>query len=672
MASTTATWTVLSNNPGKVYPTTSMVVNPSHHTQHTTNSSSVIITTSGSVHRESSTNGHSSPYATRSSSMDGDGNSSVTSVATPVRNLQSPSSPSRSRSPSCHYPNASGAPSAASLLQAVKASMSPSSPVSQSSGSGNGITFGAIGGTGGGISVPPLPTGSTSAVHRSMTTQHTLFHNGHHVGKPTTISTPNGSINGSASDRKKKVRKYECDYDVNPTELYQAIERRKWAEAMEILDREEDDGEDDDELSAEKSADGAGKDGNDNDGKADAKDGKTENPANKNSLPSSPSVQAATWVVRKERDGRLRWRLLPLHAAVIFHSPLPLIESLLLAYPDAPRCKDDQGMLPLHLAFRNGAADDVITELLASYPPAVTVRDRKGRDPLDCAIQSRSQPALSKRGTLLRTYAEVAVASARASAASDIQSSMDRTFKLQQAEHAAEMERVKMSFDKQILERIEQVGLIEREMAAVRKENQELARKLALSQRGERDLTDRATDLGRALRDSRQELEEERRRHIVELRRLKAAAVAGGSVETLSSSMFSARLALLGHGGSSSLAQIDDLEDECDRLRKKLERMTDVVRDAISHQDHMTEKLEIMEQTEKERVRKIGELFKIEASAISNTSEEAAMVREKSKNIRQELENLVDDTSPESFSNDEESDNPAVASSDDMAREEAL
>jgi hypothetical protein len=147
---------------------------------------------------------------------------------------------------------------------------------------------------------------------------------------------------------------FECDYDQNPTVLYQAIEAKQWDYAVSLMtnkvnnvDDYNDDEHDDDHDEEE---------------------------------PSS------TWVVRKEVNGKLRWRLLPLHAAVIFGSPLKLVELLLLDYPLAAQCKDDRGMLPLHLAFRKEACWDIIEELLTAYPLAVFMTDRKGRTPLKCGV----------------------------------------------------------------------------------------------------------------------------------------------------------------------------------------------------------------------------------------------------------------------------------------------
>ena len=91
-----------------------------------------------------------------------------------------------------------------------------------------------------------------------------------------------------------EASRLECDYDENPTILYQAIEAKQWEYAMSLF------------------------------------------------TSKKQGEQSSTWVVRKETNGKLRWRLLPLHAAIIFGSPLKLIEFLLADYPSATLCKDDQ------------------------------------------------------------------------------------------------------------------------------------------------------------------------------------------------------------------------------------------------------------------------------------------------------------------------------------------
>eukprot|EP00956_Cyclotella_meneghiniana_P010807 scaffold15119_cov63-Cyclotella_meneghiniana.AAC.6 len=134
---------------------------------------------------------------------------------------------------------------------------------------------------------------------------------------------------------------FECDYDSNPTELYLAVQKKDWDAAVAIA--------------------------------------------------SDYPHEASTWVSRKESDGKLRWRLLPLHAAIIFKAPEKAVSALLGAFAHGAACKDDQGMLPLHLAFRNGCDEKVVEMLLTAYPQSVDVQDRKGRTPMDLA-QSSNHP----------------------------------------------------------------------------------------------------------------------------------------------------------------------------------------------------------------------------------------------------------------------------------------
>lgn len=100
--------------------------------------------------------------------------------------------------------------------------------------------------------------------------------------------------------------------------------------------------------------------------------------------------EARAFISRREKDGRIRWRLLPLHAAIVFKAPEEVIEVLLISYPKAAEEKDDQGMLPLHLAFRNSASAEAINLLLLAYPDSVDIPDRKGRVPLTLAKAAAS------------------------------------------------------------------------------------------------------------------------------------------------------------------------------------------------------------------------------------------------------------------------------------------
>ena len=87
----------------------------------------------------------------------------------------------------------------------------------------------------------------------------------------------------------------EVDYDLNPSKLYKLIEAKDWhASIMRTR--------------------------------------------------SNPE-EAQTWVMRKEKDGKLRWKLLPLHAALILKSPGDVVAALIKVYANGAQCKDDQGKL---------------------------------------------------------------------------------------------------------------------------------------------------------------------------------------------------------------------------------------------------------------------------------------------------------------------------------------
>jgi outer membrane murein-binding lipoprotein Lpp len=143
----------------------------------------------------------------------------------------------------------------------------------------------------------------------------------------------------------------ECDYDVNPTALYQALESKEWEAALEFLQT-----------------------GHWNDGGIFGSSPRVD--------PLSPARQAKTWVTRYEEDGSVRWSQLPLHAAIIFKAPSSIVMKIVELYPQGSRCTDDQHMLPLHLGFKFGSDDKILAKLIEDFPEAMTTKDIKGRYPL--------------------------------------------------------------------------------------------------------------------------------------------------------------------------------------------------------------------------------------------------------------------------------------------------
>jgi hypothetical protein len=125
----------------------------------------------------------------------------------------------------------------------------------------------------------------------------------------------------------------------------------------------------------------------------------------------SHPTEVRTWIVRKDKSLRVRWKLLPLHAAIIFQSPNFVVSALLERYPGAASRKDDQGMLPLHLAFRHKQEDEDLLELLlVQYPKAVMIKDRRDRVPLEHGRECKFS------AKLMRLYADATVAGSRAMA----------------------------------------------------------------------------------------------------------------------------------------------------------------------------------------------------------------------------------------------------------------
>lgn len=139
--------------------------------------------------------------------------------------------------------------------------------------------------------------------------------------------------------RKGSVQVREVDYDTYPTKLIKLVEKKKWEEAIQRC---------------------------------------VDYPQ-----------EASTWMCRlQEVDGadkkktEVRWRILPLHSAIVLHAPVEVIEALVDAYPDGIKTGDDRQMLPLHMAFRLGASPETAAVLVDAYPDALSMKDSKGHTPL--------------------------------------------------------------------------------------------------------------------------------------------------------------------------------------------------------------------------------------------------------------------------------------------------
>jgi len=235
----------------------------------------------------------------------------------------------------------------------------------------------------------------------------------------------------------------EVDYDVNATVLYKNIESRRWDKALEFLLKE---------------------------------------------CEETILSACSTWVIRKEKNGKLRWRLLPVHGAIMFGAPLEVVESLLEAFPYGARCKDDQGMLPLHLAFRNDAPDNIITELVQADPSTIQVKDRKGRLPIGCALSTGA--AKKSRARLVETYSALSVEMEKERSSSSVVGEKDK---------AADADDIRKSFESSMIDSIKRLKALETDNHQLREETAENAARLAERERSEAELTRKVRDLTKAL-----------------------------------------------------------------------------------------------------------------------------------------------------------------------------
>lgn len=99
----------------------------------------------------------------------------------------------------------------------------------------------------------------------------------------------------------------------------------------------------------------------------------------------SPEIQARTWVSSTDNKGNLQWSQLPIHAAISYMAPLPVVQKLVELHPSGLRSTDDTGNLPLHLAFGFGSPDAVVAYLIQQFPKALSLRGLQNRLPVECS-----------------------------------------------------------------------------------------------------------------------------------------------------------------------------------------------------------------------------------------------------------------------------------------------
>ena len=265
-----------------------------------------------------------------------------------------------------------------------------------------------------------------------------------------------------------KNQPFERDFDADPTDLYVMIQKKAWKETIEQAQEAPD--------------------------------------------------EVRIWVSRKEQDGRLRWRLLPIHAAIIFKAPEDVVEALLAAYPKGAQSKDDQGMLPLHLAFRNGSTEGVVNLLLVAYPQSIDVKDRKGRIPLVLAQASTSPNRDAFMRALERGPTYYAVASAateRAAVTAEQRAIFDAKLMQVRQAHQHETTQLNIAADEQQSALQDKLAVMEKELLKTQETSQVLvdhvnSLEAQLSSRSdtERFLATKIATLDSSLKDTHRTREE--------------------------------------------------------------------------------------------------------------------------------------------------------------------
>eukprot|EP00584_Thalassiosira_punctigera_P006301 CAMPEP_0172530488 /NCGR_PEP_ID=MMETSP1067-20121228/4205_1 /TAXON_ID=265564 ORGANISM="Thalassiosira punctigera, Strain Tpunct2005C2" /NCGR_SAMPLE_ID=MMETSP1067 /ASSEMBLY_ACC=CAM_ASM_000444 /LENGTH=758 /DNA_ID=CAMNT_0013314707 /DNA_START=243 /DNA_END=2519 /DNA_ORIENTATION=+ len=186
--------------------------------------------------------------------------------------------------------------------------------------------------------------------------------------QPATVTAPPAASSPAPKVQEKKEwfdpEASEVDYDKNPTDLFQALEARQFTYAEEMYKQ----------------------------------------------VNRQFTKECKTWVVargQKKKDSQLRFRALPLHAALVFGAPDDMILKILNAYPKATRGRDVKGRLPIHLAMEHNASERVVADVLEAFPKGFFAKDKKDMVPLDY-VNGNMDRAYMKRYVPLLTAAKVA------------------------------------------------------------------------------------------------------------------------------------------------------------------------------------------------------------------------------------------------------------------------
>jgi hypothetical protein len=128
------------------------------------------------------------------------------------------------------------------------------------------------------------------------------------------------------------LQEIEVDYEKNPTQLYLMIQAKDWTSALQRVQY----------------------------------------------YPDEAKIFVYRLGVGHDKAA-LRWRLLPIHAALLMAAPPLVIQALCSAYPYGAKCRDDTNDLPIHLAVRKQVDEETINILLQAYPDSIDIMNGEGQ-----------------------------------------------------------------------------------------------------------------------------------------------------------------------------------------------------------------------------------------------------------------------------------------------------
>ncbi|KAL7539647.1 hypothetical protein ACHAXR_009469, partial [Thalassiosira sp. AJA248-18] len=177
-------------------------------------------------------------------------------------------------------------------------------------------------------------------------------------------------------DGANKEDENERDYDENPTRLFMHLQKRAWGLALTQLQQHP----------TEASVWVYRK----------SKPEKAPNVPDADANPAALVVQHNALIVHDGNEmPKFRWKLLPLHAAIVLGAPTEIIQEIIRAYPHAATKTDERGSLPVHLAASRLDVDPegekVVLQLFGAYPDSIELQDRKGRTPPELAKLARAR-----------------------------------------------------------------------------------------------------------------------------------------------------------------------------------------------------------------------------------------------------------------------------------------